>query len=117
MDATTLADLLAAVKTNLQITWSDQETDNRLTDLIRAGVFYLDSKRGAAGDYTSPGYPRTLLFEYVRYARDGALDVFENNYRALILAMQNERQVNAYAVAAGNAIPAQEPSGDLSGVQ
>lgn len=35
--------------------------------------------------------------EYVRYARDEALDVFENNYTALILAMQNEGAVKAYA--------------------
>ena len=35
--------------------------------------------------------------EYVRYARDGALDVFENNYQHLILAMQNNRKVMDYA--------------------
>ena len=88
--------LLAAVKTYLQITWTDAETDNRLTELIQAGKFYIDGKLGEAGDYTVPGYPRTLLFEYVRYARDGAADVFENNYRAMILAMQHERMVRAY---------------------
>ena len=34
-----------------------------------------------------------MLFEYVRYARDSALDVFENNYTSMILAMQHERRV------------------------
>ena len=89
--------LLAAVKTYLQITWTDTETDARLTELIRAGGTYLDSKLGEAGDYATPGLYRTLLFEFVRYARDGALDVFENNYRAMILAMGHERLVTAYA--------------------
>ena len=89
--------LLAAVKTYLQITWTDTETDARLTELIRAGGTYLDSKLGETGDYTVPGLYRTLLFEFVRYARDGALDVFENNYRPLILAMGHERMVDAYA--------------------
>ena len=88
--------LLAAVKTYLQITWTDEETDARLTELISAGQDYINRKLGVDGDYTVPGYPRTLLFEFVRYARDGALDVFENNYRALILAMQHERMVTAY---------------------
>lgn len=97
MSGIVLAALLAAVKTYLQITWTDTETDNRLTELINAGAAYIDSKMGATGDYTVPGYPRTLLFEYVRYSRDGALDVFENNYRPLILAMQHERMVTAYA--------------------
>lgn len=87
--------LLAAVKTYLQITWTDTETDARITELIRAGIAYLDSKLGD-GLYDEPGNDRTLLFEYVRYARDGALDVFENNYRALILAVQHERMVTAY---------------------
>ena len=89
--------LLAAVKSYLQITWNDMETNTRLTELIYSGMLYLNSKLGETGDYAAPGYPRTLLMEYVRYARDGALDVFENNYRALILAMQHERMVEAYA--------------------
>lgn len=97
MSANTPAALLAAVKTYLQITWEDNETNARLNDLIAAGQAYLDSKLGNAGDYISSGFPRTLLFEYVRYARDGALDVYENNYRSMILAMQHERMVENYA--------------------
>lgn len=92
------AALLAAVKTYLQITWTDEDTDSRLSELISSGEEYLNDKLGDAGDYDAPGYPRTLLLEYVRYARDGALDVFENNYRSMILAMQHERLVDAYAV-------------------
>ena len=97
MSAETLAALLTAVKTYLQITWTDDDTNNRLTLMIQAGVAYLDSKLGTAGEYTEPGHPRTLLLEYVRYARDGALDVFENNYLSMILAMQHERMVEIYA--------------------
>lgn len=103
-----MAALLTAVKTYLQITWTDTETDNRLTLLIQAGKAYLDSKLGTAGDYTVPGFPRTLLFEYVRYARDGATDVFENNYRALILAMQHERMVENYADDEEDTLPAED---------
>ncbi len=102
------AALLAAVKKYLQVTWDDTDTDDRLAERILAGTAYLDKKRGAAGDYDSPGYPRTLLFEYVRYARDGALDVFENNYRAQILAMQHERMVRAYAGTEEEALPSDE---------
>ena len=100
--------LLAAVKNYLQVTWTDTETDNRLTLMIQAGQAYLDSKLGETGDYTVPGYPRTLLFEFVRYARDGATDVFENNYRAMILAMQHERMVNDYAGTTEDAVQAED---------
>ena len=59
---------------------------------------YLNLKYGAEADYTADGMPRTLLMEYVRYARDSALDVFETNYQALLLGMQNERLVSIYAL-------------------
>lgn len=97
MDAATLFALLEDVKVFLGVTWSDNFTDNRLTMLIEAGAAYLNQKNGEAADYTVSGLPRSLLFEYVRYARDGALDVFENNYRSMILAMGHERMVNQNA--------------------
>ncbi len=88
--------LLEGVKTYLGVTWDDEATDNRLKGLIASGMVYLDGKYGAEADYQADGAPRTLLMEYVRYARDAALDVFENNYQALLLDMQTERQVGAY---------------------
>lgn len=88
--------LLADVKNYLNITWEDEATDDKIRGLIASASIYLDGKGGGKLDYESDGLPRTLLFEYVRYMRDEALDVFENNYTAMILAMQNERAVGAY---------------------
>lgn len=88
--------LLADVKRSLGITWQSAETDASVRLWAENGVAYLNDKLGEAGDYELPGYPRSLLFEYARYARDAALDVFENNYTALILAMQHQRKVAAY---------------------
>ena len=88
--------LLSDVKNYLDITWDDEATDKKFSGLIAGGMAYLNKKLGEAGDYLSDGLPRTLLFEYVRYARDSALDVFENNYLSMILAMQNDRKVSAY---------------------
>lgn len=96
MDEAARNQLLADLKLSLQITWYDDDTDRSVLTWMDNGVAYLNSKLGEAGDYASPGFPRTLLFEYVRYARDAALDVFENNYLSLILAMQNERKVSAF---------------------
>lgn len=90
--------LLGDIKLYLDVTWEDAATDSKLTGLIADGIAYLDDKLGKPGDYESPGYPRQLLKEYVRYARDAALDVFENNYLSLLLAMQNERMVGAYGL-------------------
>lgn len=88
--------LLADVKNYLDITWDDEATDAKISGLIASGMVYLNQKYGQEADYTADGMPRTLLMEFVRYARDSAMDVFEENYLALLLGMQTERQVNAY---------------------
>lgn len=100
--ATVCEELLADVKNVLDVTWEDRDTDRKLQTLTASGMMYLDSKLGEAADYTADGYPRTLLFEYVRYARDGALDIFEANYLAMILAMQQGKAVERYASQAAN---------------
>lgn len=87
------AALLADVKNYLNITWDDEATDAKINGLIASAAAYLDGKLGGQPDYEADGMPRTLLMEYVRYARDSALDVFESNYLALILTAQNERLV------------------------
>ena len=97
--------LLDDIKRYLDITWDDARTNQKIEELIADGKAYLDDKRGAPGDYESPGYPRTLLKEYVRYARDAALDVFENNYQCMILAMQNQKGVQDYADSVESAAP------------
>lgn len=89
-------ELLEDVKNYLDITWQDPETDRKIRELALSGTAYLDLKRGAPADYTRYGLPRTLLMEYVRYARDAALDVFEINYLSLIVAMRNAALVETY---------------------
>lgn len=91
--------LLDDVKNYLNITWNDTATDQKISGLIASGIFYINDKAGRKQDYLTAGYARTLLLEYVRYARDEALDVFENNYRSFILAMQNNRRVTDYVSA------------------
>ena len=117
--------LLYDVKNWLDITWDDDATDGKVSELIASGMAYLedngfatsyfetaeeaarylDGKLGEAGDYTADGLPRTLLLEYCRYGRDHALDVFENNYQAMLLDMQNGRKVSVFELE--RAVPAQ----------
>lgn len=97
MSDTEGASLLADVKNYLDITWQDDATDRKIAGFIAEGAAYLNDKAGEEIDYAKAGYGRSLLMDYVRYKRDGAIDVFENNYRHLLLAMQNNRKVAAYA--------------------
>lgn len=90
--------LLTDIKIDIDITWDDLGTKRKIKNYIRDGMMYLNEKYGERADYLRPGIPRTLLFEYVRYRRDNALDVFENNYTSMILAMQNNRAVSKIEV-------------------
>lgn len=87
------AELLSDVKNYLNITWEDPATDANVRGWIASAATYLDKKLRRPANYTLDGLPRTLLMEYTRYARDSALDVFENNYQSLILSAQNESVV------------------------
>lgn len=89
--------LLEDVKNYLNITWTDDATDSKIKGIVASGIKRIDKLCGDAADYAEDGEPRELLFEYTRYARDGALDVFENNYQARILSLQNEKAVERYA--------------------
>lgn len=97
MAAPVSAELLAGAKLWCNITWSDESTDAKVSALIASGEAYIDGKLGTPADYTTPGEPLTLLYEYVRYGLSDALDVFESNYLNRLLAMQHERKVAAYA--------------------
>ena len=89
--------LLPHIKSRLDITWDDEATDTKMLGIIEDGIAFLDGQLGAPGDYSTPSHARMLLAEYCRYVRDGALDVFENNFRSQLLSMQNERAVERHA--------------------
>ena len=90
------AGLLEDVKNEMDVTWDDEATDRKYAGFIARGMAYLDKKLGEPADYTADGDPRALLMEYVRYARDQALDVFENNYRSMILGAQHDLEVKRF---------------------
>lgn len=96
MKSEILEQLLADVKDYLQISWTDEATDRRLSEMIQSSAVYLDGATAAENDYTTPGNMRTLLLERVRYQYNGALDAWLPNYLSLVVGAQLESRVNAY---------------------
>lgn len=99
MDSEILEQLLADVKDYLQISWTDEATDRRLSDMIQSSAAYLDGVTAATNDYTAPGNMRTLLLERVRYQYNGALDAWLNNYLSLVVSAQLDNQSAALEAA------------------
>lgn len=78
--------MLEAVKSYLKITWDDE--DATITELINRGKAKLNELVGAELDFEAEGLPRSLLFDYVRYAYNNASEYWEENYQHEILRLQ-----------------------------
>ena len=94
--------LLAAARNYLDITYTDEAGDTKLSGFLTRGMRYLDGVAGEALDYTEEDAPRALLLDYCRYGRSNALDEFAVNYQHELLALQMNRQI-ARAMAAEEA--------------
>ena len=88
--------LICELKAYVGITWNDDVTNYKFQNIVASSMVYLQEKLGEDTDFNEQTTARELLFERVRYAWASALDVFENNYLSLILAMQNEKKVRVY---------------------
>lgn len=83
-------ELKEAIKRYLRIDWN--EDDDLIIEYIQNGINHLDGIAGASCDYTIAGRPRSLLFDYCRYARSQALEVFDKNFEADLLSLNLESQ-------------------------
>ncbi|MFW2500162.1 hypothetical protein [Clostridium diolis] len=80
--------LLQDVKDYLHISWDDEKTDKSLTGIIKRGMTRLINIAGVATlDFKEEDLPRTLLFDYCRYANSQALEMFERNFQGELLSL------------------------------
>ena len=96
MTSEQLAALIIDVKNYLDVTWTDIETDKKISGIVSRGVKYIDRVAGSALDYSIEDNPRALLMDYARYAWSNALDEFTTNYLPEILALEISESVKAY---------------------
>ena len=88
--------LLDEVKNYLDITWDDNETDLKLNGMIERGKKYLNRVAGKELDFDAEDKPKELLFDYCRYVRSNALEMFQQNYLHELLSLQMDVEVDAY---------------------
>ena len=91
--------LLDEVKNYLDITWDDNETDLKLNGMIERGKKYLNRVAGKELDFDVDDKPKELLFDYCRYVRSNALEMFQQNYLHELLSLQMDAEVEAYEIA------------------
>lgn len=90
--------MLGLAKRKLNITWEDEDTDARLSEIIEDGIVELADKIGISDgfDFSQPGQERKLLLAYCLYGWSNALDDFERNYASDILQARERWEVDRY---------------------
>lgn len=75
--------LIEQVKRKLNITWSDEDTDKRVDDIIASANPIMRRKLGiadAAFDFSLPGEENDLFKSYCLYEWNHAANEFDENY-------------------------------------
>lgn len=85
-------ELLREAKNYLDITWEDEDADQKLRGQLRRGIAFISAKTGvSASDFAGDSVDdraQELLFNYVLYDRAGAVDQFKRNYRSDIVGLR-----------------------------
>ena len=82
--------LLDRVKRKLKISWSDDDTDIELADMIEDTELDMNQLLGAEIDYSAPGPARDLFLNYCLYKHNGWADEFKKVSLADIITCQNQ---------------------------
>jgi hypothetical protein len=91
--------LVAQVKRKLNITWNDDDTTNRVQDIIQSAIPALKHKLGIADpdfDFGTPGMENDLFKAYCLYEFNHCLNEFDANYANDILQVRAKHEVEDY---------------------
>lgn len=73
----------------LQITWDDKPLERKLALSLERGKRLIAEYAGRELDFDTPGTPQSLLFDYLRYVRCDATEMFEPNYQHDLIRLRN----------------------------
>lgn len=80
--------MLEEVKRQLNITWQDEDIDNKLQDLIRQSQKAIQTLTGTEINFEENEDAKELLINRIRYAYNNAIEYFEQNFHGEILRLQ-----------------------------
>jgi hypothetical protein len=88
--------LLSQVEGKLNITWSDEGTTKRLTEIIENAIPDLIHRLGISSsefDFSKPGVENNLLLNYCLYEWNHSLNEFFDNYAESISQVRAKNEV------------------------
>ena len=91
--------LTAQVKRKLNITWTDEDTNARVAEIIESAIPYLIHRLGIADqdfDFAAPGLENTLFLAWCLYEYNHTVNEFDDNYANLIAIVRHRHEVKYY---------------------
>lgn len=92
-------ELLMQVRRKLNITWSDDDTDLRVNDIMEAADPALKHRLGITDpnfNFAAPGIENTLFLAWCLYEFNHTLNEFEDNYASLLAQARAKHEVEFY---------------------
>ncbi len=84
------------LKNYLQITWDDEETDKRLSGILKRATALLNKYAGVEIDFDKNEDERQLLFDCCRYIYNNALANFEKDFSGDLISLRVQYAVEGY---------------------
>lgn len=81
--------LFDELKIKLNITWEDDDIDDRIFSVINDAKKTMDHKLGFEIDYSIAGQEHNLFLNYCMYSWNNCVNEFDNNYRKEIYQIRN----------------------------
>lgn len=90
--------LIDQVKRKLNITWSDEDTDARVADIVDSAQISMRHKLGLSDefDFADKGQENNLFLAYCLYEWNHAAHEFDANYLNDILQIRQKYEVKTY---------------------
>ena len=90
--------LIDQVKRKLNITWSDEDTDARVTEIMASAQVTMRHKLGLSDEYDfeTKGQENLLFLAYCLYEWNHATHEFDANYLNDIMQVRQKNEVKAY---------------------
>lgn len=97
MDREQLEALIETVKKECRISWKNQETNERIEEIVKNSIEIIKHKLGMSGndetDLVEPGLTKMLLLKYCQYWWSNMEAEFDQNYKREILTQRHKYEV------------------------
>lgn len=88
--------MLDELKNYLDVTWSDDSTDAKLSGILERAENTLRSYAGYEPDFAADSHEKQLLFDCCRYIYNNSFEDFSKNFRSELIMLRANHAAKNY---------------------